>query len=177
MTFAQIGLQEHTKSGIGNATVLVNNFSTKSDYTNTIDELKKFVNSLGYHGFGEIDLKYNPNDDKYYVLEINPRQGRSSFYLTKCGFNIVEYIIKDLLYKQNLEFKFIDNQVCLSFVPKYVIKKYLKDEKLKKKIFELVHNKRYFDPLNYKKDFSLKRSLWLSLRKINYIKKYRNNKW
>lgn len=177
MTFAQIGLQEHTKSGIGNATVLVNNFSSKSNYNDIIDNLKKFINSLEYHGFGEIDLKYNSNNDKYYILEINPRQARSSYYLTKCGFNIVEYIINDLLYKKDLQFQFIKNQVCISFVPKFVIKKYLKDKKLKKKIFELVHQKKYFDPLNYKKDFSLKRSLWLTLRKINYIKKYKNNNW
>ncbi len=177
MTFAQIGLQEHTITGVGNCTVLVNGYCNLGPYGKTVEKLKEFVDTLDYQGFAEIDLKYDKDDGKYKVLEVNPRQARSSYYLTACGYNIVEYIVNDLLYEKKLEFKFIDEQVCLSFVPKKVINDYVSNKELKDKINDLIKQNKFFDPLDYKKDDLLKRKVWLSLRKINYIKKYKENNW
>lgn len=177
MTFAQIGLQERTITGVGNCTVLVNGYCNLGPYGKTVEQLREFIDTLDYQGFAEIDLKYDEDDQKFKVLEINPRQARSSYYLTPCGYNIVKYIVNDLLYKKELEFEFIDQEVCLSFVPKKVIDDYVLNRDLKDKINELIKQKRFYDPLDYSKDNLLKRKVWLSLRKLNYIKKYKENNW
>lgn len=177
MTFAQIGLQEHTHTGIGNCTLLVNGYNEYGNTDKVTEKLRKFIESINYHGVAEIDLKYDATDKKFKILEINPRQARSSYYLTACGYNILKYLVDDLIYEKDIDYHFIDEKMCLSFVPKTVIKKYVNNQKLKEEVFKLIKDKKIVDPLDYSKDKSFKRKLWLQLRKLNYIKKYRKCKW
>ena len=109
------------------------------------------------------------------VLEINPRQARSSYYLTGCGYNLVQYLMDDLFENKEHEYKFIDKVLLLSMVPKYVIKKYIVNNKYRKKALSL-YNK-HVDPLTYKGDTGIKHRIYLITRKIQYIRKYRKFKW
>ena len=116
------------------------------------------------------------------VTRYNPvflaKQKRTS---SICQFNPTNFITITfnfhILYNKNLKFKFLDQKVVLSFVPKSVIYKYVENDKLKKVIKQLIKEKKLVRPLNYKKDKNLKRKLWLFVRDINYIKKYKNNEW
>ena len=151
-----------------------------NQYGNTkkvTDKLKKFIESTGYHGICEFDLKYDLSDKIFKVLEINPRQARSSYYLTACGYNLVKYLVDDLIYEKQLDYHFIDEEMCLSFVPKKVIKEFVENQELKDKVLQLIKSKKICDPLDCKLDKSLKRKMWLKLRKVNYVKKYRKCKW
>jgi D-aspartate ligase len=177
VSFAQIGLQEHTKTGVGNCTLLVNGYSDFGNYDDQIEKMKNFLESLNYEGFAEFDLKYDVRDHKYKVFEINPRQARSSYYLTACGYNLVKYMVDDLLYHKDMDYTVIKDKMVLSFVPKTVIKKYVSNDKLKDQVFTLMKQGKVVDPLDYKGDTNFKRKLWLFARKINYIKKYKHNNW
>jgi len=177
VSFAQIGLQEHTHTGVGNCTVLVNGYNEHGDYKDQIEKMKKFLEKQKYCGFAEFDLKYDSRDDKYKVFEINPRQARSSYYLCACGFNLVKYLVDDLILDKNLEFNIIDKKMALSFVPMSVINKYVTNKNLKSEIKRLKRKKQFVDPLDYKKDNNFKRKLWLIIRKFNYLKKYKNSEW
>lgn len=172
-TFAQIGLQERTPTGIGNCTVLVNGFDEHGYKEELIYKLKEFLEKIGYHGFAEFDMKYDLRDGKYKVLEINPRQSRSGYYVCATGHNLIKYLIDDLIYNKEKEFKIIKEKIVLSFVPKKIIKKYIKNNKLNKEIKKLIKNKKLINPLKYKKDISIKRKLYLIYRDFNYIKKYK----
>lgn len=172
-TFAQIGLQEHTPTGIGNCTVLVNGYDEHGYNEEIVYKLKDFIEKIGYQGFAEFDIKYDYRDNKYKVLEINPRQSRSGYYLTACGYNLVKYLIDDLINNKQMKFEIIKNKYILSFVPKKIIKKYIKNEKLKKEIKKLIKNKKIVNPLKYKEDKNFKRKLYLLYRDINYLKKYK----
>ena len=176
-TFAQIGLQEHTESGIGNLTVLINGYNEFNNTDEIKEKLKKFLLDIGFNGICEFDLKYDVRDKKFKVFEINPRQARSSYYLTKCGYNLAKYLVDDLIYHKNHDFVFIDNKVALSFVPDFVVRTNIKNKKYKKEFFRLKRNKMFTHPLSYKKDLSVKRRVWLFKRGINYIRKYMKNKW
>ena len=176
-TFAQIGLQEHTKTGIGNCTVLVNGFSEFNGIEEQVEKMKKFLEENKYEGFAEFDMKYDVRDGKYKVFEINPRQARSSYYLTACGYNLVKYMVDDLIYKKQKKYIHINKKCVLSFVPKAVIKKYIDNKTLKNEINQILKTSKVIDPLNCKYDNSFKRKIWLFVRKFNYIKIYKNNKW
>lgn len=177
MTFAQIALQEHTPTGIGNATVVINGYNKYGNVKKITNKLKKAIEAVDYHGFCEFDLKYDIDDNKFKVLEINPRQARCSYYLAYAGYNLVKYLIDDLILELDLDYHFIDKEVCLSFVPKKVIKNYVVDEEIKNEINKLYKEKKVVNPLNYKNDSLLKRKLWLVLRNYNYNRKYKNNRW
>ena len=172
-TFAQIGLQEHTPTGIGNCTVLVNGFDEHGYQEELIYKLKGFLEKIGYQGFAEFDIKYDMRDEKYKVLEINPRQARSSYYLTATGYNLVEYLMDDLIYHKEKEFIINKEKIILTFVPKIIIKKYIKNENLIREINYLIKNKKIINPMKYKKDKKITRKLYLLYRDYNYLKKYK----
>lgn len=172
-TFAQIGLQERTPTGIGNCTVLVNGFDEHGYKEENVNKLKEFIEKIGYQGFAEFDMKYDYRDKKYKVLEINPRQSRSGYYMAACGYNLIETLIKDLIKKEKMDFKIIKEKYVLSFVPKSVINKYIENKKLKNEIKILIKNKKIVNPINYKKDKNVKRKFYIFYRNINYIKKYK----
>ena len=122
-------------------------------------------------------MKYDFRDQKYKVLEINPRQSRSGYYVCASGNNLIKYLIDDLIYNKEKEFKIIKEKLVLSFVPKKIIKKYIENNKLKKEIKEIIKNKKIINPLKYKKDKNIKRKLYLLYRDFNYLKKYKKYKF
>lgn len=175
MTLAQIALQERTKSAVGNCTVLVNGFDEHGYDKGIVKKLGDFLKSINYTGFAEFDLKYDYRDGKYKVLEINPRQARSSYYLCFCGYNLVKYLIDDVIYHKKHDCILIDKQMVLSFVPKSIIKKYVTNNTVKNKITQLIKQGNFVNPLKYKGDKNLIRKAYLLYRDFNYRKKYKNN--
>lgn len=177
MTLAQIGLQERNPGGIGNCTVLVNGFNEHGYDETIVEPLKKFMERISYQGFAEFDLKYDNRDKKYKVLEINPRQARCSYYLAAGGYNLVQYLIDDLIYHKEKPCTLMKEKIALSFVPKSVIKKYVTSEPLRKEILQLAKQKKMVNPLKYKQDKDLRRRLYLIAKDFNYKKKYKKLSW
>ena len=87
VTFAQVALQEHTKTAIGNYTALITRYNEE-----VMTKLRGFLEAVGYRGFGNFDLKYDERDGKFKVFEVNIRQGRSSYYMTAMGHNMARYL-------------------------------------------------------------------------------------
>ncbi len=176
ISFAQIGLQEHSKTMVGNAAVLINGFNQYGDNSEMIQTIKTFMETIGYQGFAEFDMKYDYRDKKFKVLEINARQGRCSYYITPIGYNLVKVLADDLIFNKAMEFSVLDKEVLLSFVPKGVIKKYVVNDVFKKKALSL-WKKGVVNPLKYSKDTCFKRKLLLCRRHIDYYKEYKNGVW
>lgn len=176
ISFAQIGLQEHSKTMVGNAAVLINGFNQYGDNSEMINTIKSFMEDIGYQGFAEFDMKYDYRDNKYKVLEINARQGRSSYYISPLGYNLVKILVDDLILNKDMNFEVIDDEILLSFVPKGVLKKYIVNETFKKKALSL-WKKGVVNPLKYKNDTNLKRKLLLARRHVDYYKEYKNGVW
>lgn len=176
VSFAQIGLQEHAKRMVGNAAILVNGMNT---YNGNVEEMaqkiKAFMESIEYKGFAEFDMKYDTRDKKFKVLEINARQGRCSYYISACGFNLVKTLVDDLILEEKLSYHFIDEEVLLSFVPKKVAKLYIQNDEFK--TYALKHWKKHVDPMKYKKDTSFLRKILLLKMKKRYIDEYKNGYW
>lgn len=177
MTFAQIGLQEHTKEGVGNCTVLVNGYNEFNNTDIIKDKIKDFLESVGYQGFCEFDLKYDTRDGKFKIFEINARQARCGYYMTACGYNMAKYLTEDVIEKKKQKFTFIKEKHVLTFVPKIVIKKHVTSKPLREEILSLAKQNKITNPLVNPKEKNLKRKTWLVLRNINYIKKYQNKDW
>ncbi len=176
MSFAQIGLQERTNSMVGNAAVLINGFNTtKGDVLKQSKNIKKFMENIHYQGFAEIDMKYDYRDNTFKVLEINARQGRCSYYVSALGKNLVKTIVDDCLYDLPKEYEFLNQQVLLSFVPKGIIKKYIKNKLFKKQALKMW--KSVIKPMQAPSDKNIKRFLMLHKRWWHYYKEYKNSYW
>jgi len=175
VSFAQIGLQEHGQSMIGNAAVLINGYSEYEGVDQMIEKIREFMETIHYQGFAEFDMKYDAREKKYKVMEINARQGRCSYYITPCGYNLIEVLAKDLIFGEKMKFQKVDKEQLLSFVPKSVVKKYIVNETYKQKVLDLWKTR--VSPLSYKKDNGLMRKLVLMKIDNNYRKAYKRNVW
>lgn len=69
VSFAQVVLQEHTKTAIGNYTALISRYNEE-----VMTKLRGFLEDVGYRGFGNFDLKFDERDGKFKVFEVNIRQ-------------------------------------------------------------------------------------------------------
>lgn len=177
IAFAQIGLQEHTSKMVGNAACLINGFTTNGYDENTALTFKNFMEEINFKGLAELDIKYDYRDKKYKILEINARQGRCSYYVAAAGYNLVKYVVDDLVYNKKHDFKLIKDEVALSYVPKRIIKKYVINKEFKKEILKLYKQKKVVNPLYYKKDLPIKRILFLVRKHFRYYKDYKNGYW
>ena len=176
MSFAQIGLQEHTKSMVGNAAVLLNGFNTtKGDTVKMSEDIRAFMESIHYTGFAEVDMKYDARENCFKVLEINARQGRCSYYVTPMGKNLVQVLVEDVLEHKENPYTLLTDKVLLSFVPKGIIKKYITNEEFKKEA--LKSWKSVVKPMDSKLDKNFKRFLLLRKRWFHYYKEYKNGYW
>lgn len=172
ISFAQVALQEHEMTAIGNYTALITRFN-KEMMTKLVD----FCEAIGYVGFGNFDLKYDERDGKFKVFEVNIRQGRSSYYINACGQNMAELFVDDLIYNKEKPLVYIDKPMLFTVVPKYVLKHFVRDAEMQEEIKTLLKQGNYVNPLFYKYDTNFKRKLYLALRQVNYVKKYRNSNW
>ena len=177
LSLAQIGLQEHTKSMVGNAAVLINGFSSFSvDQEKIKNTILKFMeNKIKMNGFYEFDLKYSEERQEFVVLEINARQGRSSYYLAALNANLIEVMVNDLVKKKELFFQDLKEICLLSFVPKSIVKKYVKNEEFKKMALKLWKNR--VSPMECKMDKNIKRFFLIKRRLWAYRKEYQNSDW
>lgn len=176
ISFAQIGLQERTKSMVGNAAVLINGLNTTSGNVKKMSEdIKKFMESIHYTGFAEVDMKYDIRDNTFKVLEINARQGRCSYYVTALGKNLVKVLVDDCLLDKQNSYTFLDKKALLSFVPKGIVKKYITNEPFKKEALKMW--KSVVKPMAAKVDKNIKRFLLLHKRWLHYYKEYKNSYW
>ena len=174
VTLAQIGLQEHKEDLVGNAAVLINGYNQYED-KNIRERVKQLAEKIGITGFAEFDLKYDNRVNDFKLLEINPRQGRSSYYLTSLGCNLVELLKRDLIDHEKLNYQELTGEVMLSFVPKKIIKDYVVNEKYKEKALSLY--KKHINPIEYKKDCSLKRLSLLYKKNKRYFSDYKDAYW
>lgn len=172
VSFAQVVLQEHTVSAIGNYTALITRFDREM-----MVKLQNFLEAVGYKGFANFDLKYDARDKKFKVFEVNIRQGRSSYYVTALGHNMAEYFVDDLIFHKPKPVTYLDEEFLFTVVPKIVLRNFVKNKVVLKDIKGLLKKGKYVNPLFYKKDKHFKRKLYLLARQVNYYKKYRNNQW
>ena len=91
------------------------------------------------------------------------------------GDNLIEVMAKDLINKEELPLLDLDDEVLLSFVPKSIVKKYIKNGDFKKKALSMW--KKRVSPMECNLDTNLKRFLLMKKRLWHYRKDFKNAYW
>ena len=154
---------------------MINGYNQYGGTEETVNKLKNFLESIGYRGFCEFDLKYDSREKDFKVMEINPRQARSSYYLCALGHNLIKMLLEDVFEGKEHEFELLTEEFMLHMVPKNIIKKYIANDEYREEALKLWKAHKHVDPMHFKKDKSFKQRLYLKLRAFNYKKKYRTN--
>ena len=169
MALGHVLLEEHTPKGIGNHAVILNEYNRE-----LYDKYKNLLEKLDYRGFSNFDIKYDPRDGKYKAFEINPRQGRSNFYVTNSGYNLAKMVVDEFLSgKEIQDTVLVSNKKLWIVIPKQVAFTYITDEECKNEMKELISKGEYVNPLFYEKYRSLKRTLSLFKSQLSHYAKYK----
>lgn len=171
MSLGQPILEEYHPKTFGNYAAII---SIKGKIT-IMDDIKRFLEDIGYKGAANFDIKMDANTGKYYVFEINPRPGRSSFFSACAGASIIEAYIEDLVYNRLEDMTLNTDEILWLNVPMYLVKKYVKDKSILEKVSELKREKKVYHTLKFKKDSNIKRRMTTLIhyaRKVHYYPKY-----
>ena len=168
IALGQALLEEHSPEGIGSYAAIIN---TRDDAL--AQQMKNFLEDIGYVGFANFDMKLDPRDGKYKLFEMNLRQGRSSFFVTASGYNLAKWLADDVIYRKEQPLTIADNKVLWSIIPKGVIYRYVADESLKAQAKALIQEGKYCQSLYYKPDMSMKRRIGWLKNQFHYYQKYK----
>lgn len=95
-------LEEYAPALLGNYAAIITR-SNKELYK----KIQNFLEGIGYVGFSNIDLKYDKRSNKYLAFELNPRLGRSSFFVRATGYNVIKTFVDNVVNNTN-------PQICFS---------------------------------------------------------------
>lgn len=168
MCLGHVLLEEHTPHGIGNHAVII----TEPDNSFTAS-IKSLLEKIGYVGFSNLDIKYDQRDGKYKVFEINPRQGRSNYYVTGSGCNIAALLVKDRIDNEPLDYQSVETENLWLVVPKGVAFKYIRPIQYKTKMKELISAGKVVNPLLYQPDMGFGRSIRTFKSIMSHYVKYK----
>lgn len=169
MCLGHVLLEEHTPYGIGNHAVIINEYDR-----DLMEKFKALLESIGYTGFSNFDIKYDMRDGKFKVFEINVRQGRSNFYVTGAGYNIMEYVVKDHVFGEELgDTVYADKENLWLVIPKKVAFDYIKPIEYKTRMKSLIRKGQVINPLFCKGDNNAKRMLRLAKQHMSHFAKYK----
>lgn len=159
-------LEEQTPEGIGNYAAIL---SVEDDAL--MEKMKAFLEDMEWEGFSNFDMKYDSRTGEYKLFEMNPRQGRSSFFVTASGYNLAKWLVEDVVEGKPLELTIAHTQSLWMIAPFGVIKKYLKDPQLLQESIRLKKAGKASHQLFCKEDFSFKRLIWYIKSQLNYYRK------
>ena len=163
-------LEEHTPKGVGNHAAILTEYNRP-----LMDKLAAFLEAVGYTGFANFDIKYDPRDGSYRVFEINLRQGRSNYYVTGAGINLTKLLVEDRLEEKDLgDPVFYQGESYWHSIPNKIVWDYTGDAALVKKAKAIADAGQDTTALDYPFDLkgNLLRRLYIWEHYRRYKKKY-----
>lgn len=174
MQFASFGhvlLEEHTPGALGNPAGIITQAGGE-----LVEQARRFLEGIGWTGYANFDLKFDPRDGSTVFFELNPRLGRSNFYITAAGQNAVELYVRE--YVQGLDPlppsapAELTNEHLYTVLPHRLLLKYVADPVLRKRTKGLMRSRRATNPLWYRAEWDPRRVFYLLLAQFNQFRKY-----
>lgn len=129
MTTGKILMHDRTPELIGNYSAITNAYEKEFSL-----QLKAFLEKINFTGICHFDVQYDIKRKKFYVFEMNIRQGRSNLYTLASGVNLIEYVIDDYIYNKKKDFYIANKEFTVSILPKCLLKYCLSKNNQKVKI-------------------------------------------
>jgi D-aspartate ligase len=114
-------MHDRTPELIGNYSAITNAYNEEFSL-----KIKNFLEKINFTGICHFDVEYDVKRKKFYVFEMNIRQGRSNFYTYASGANLMSLIVDDYIYNKNNKFYIANEKFTVSIIPKFLLKYCLK---------------------------------------------------
>lgn len=121
----------------------------------------RLLRAARYTGYVNFDIKVDPRDGGCRFLELNPRPGGSSDYVSQAGFNLARWIWNDLVEGRRQETQYCHTRHLWLGVPKFVLRRYAPEGPIRDEALELIRSGRYSRSAVDPSDMSPRRALHL----------------
>lgn len=172
--FGHVLLEEHTPGALGNPAGIV----TGHDEV-VVEQATRLLEHIGWTGYANFDLKYDPRDGRTVFFELNPRLGRSNLYVTAGGRNTAELYVREHL--QGLDPMPEDAPVHLegahlyTVLPRWLLRRYIGSRSLRARVRALGRAGRATNPLWYRAETSPRRWAYVLANQANQVRKFRRS--
>ncbi|MBM6999527.1 hypothetical protein I3I95_05205 [bacterium] len=164
-------LEDHMPTAVGNPVCIM---MERNDAI--AGQAARFLKHVGYHGYANFDVKYDPRDGKYRFFEINTRPGRNSFYMSIGGVNFVTLAVEDLVLHHQIPRRVACDEGLYTVVPRMVVNRTVKDAELRRRACALFDAGKAQNPLFFRED-TLAHSFWSHAMYFNQIRKFKRYVW
>lgn len=164
-------LEDHMPTAIGNPVCIM------LDRNDQIaQQAARFLKHVGYRGFSNFDVKYDPRDGSYRFFEINTRPGRNSFYMQIGGANIARLLVDEFVLGREIPEQVACDRGLYTVVPRCVVRRTVADKTVRRKALSLYDQGKAKCPTFYHAD-SLKHGFWARLQYLNQVRKFKRYVW
>ena len=170
MCLGHVLLEEHTPKGLGNHAAIVTEYNEE-----LMLRYKALLESIGYTGYANFDIKYDERDGSFRTFEINTRLGRSNYYITAAGNNPAKTLVGDYIDGSlGDELRLSREEIYWRYVPDKVVFTFVKGE-LAERVRRLLREKKAYSSMRYDYDLRMnpRRRFFIFMHEHNHVKKFR----
>jgi len=91
--YGEVLLEEHAPGALGNPAAIITTRNSEA-----VAAATRILEDVGWQGYANFDLKYDPRDGVAKFFELNPRLGRSNYYIAGTGANPVKFYVEEWLH-------------------------------------------------------------------------------
>ena len=152
----------HQSNFIGNASIIhvTDNPGLRNMATTVCQKLR-------LRGLFSIDIKIDARSGVPYLLDVNPRWGRGSYFSVVGGTNMARDIVADFVDGEDAEPVVASSEGIYHFVPLSVTKHWVRDRELARSLKGI---KNVVHPLSYGADLHPKRLIYRRLADVNQVR-------
>lgn len=172
-------LEEHSPGAIGNPAAIITGVNREA-----VAQAQRLCTALGWTGYANFDLKFDPRDGRTKFFELNPRLGRSNYYVTAGGHNPVTWYVDEHVRgalplvgpgSGRGEDGIVQDQpeVLYTVVPVALVKRYTTLPEARAQLDAVVRAKRVANPVIYRGvERSPRRWANIAAAMLNYVRKF-----
>ncbi|MEG3615195.1 carboxylate--amine ligase [Isoptericola haloaureus] len=178
--YGHVLLEEHTPGALGNPAGIITQVNHE-----VVEQATRLLEHVGWTGFANFDLKYDPRDGRYVFFELNPRLGRSNFYITAAGANAVTFYVHEHLAGLDPDPRDVlgpdvplsasgelEAEHLYTVLPGPLLRRYVLDDDVRAQARRLARRGRSTNPLWYRAETNPRRLAYLAVAQLNQWRKY-----
>ncbi|SNU00819.1 D-aspartate ligase [Ruaniaceae bacterium KH17] len=141
-------------------------------YPEIAEPVGQLLQGIGYRGFATADIKVDPRTGERYLLDINPRIGRSSYLMPIGGVHGLMAALADWSGRTH-DPQRTSGSAVYRIVPKRLLNRYVTDPELLAHVKKAAHDGGAIHPLDYREDRNTQRTLFRYAASLNHMRNLR----
>ncbi len=170
-SFGHVLLEEHAPSAIGNPAAILTDHDEVS-----VEHARRMLAHVGWTGWANFDLKHDPRTGRTVFFELNPRLGRSNFYVAAgqvdpVGPYVREHVLGLEPFAPGSPARAAEGHL-FTVLPRQLLLRYLPEQGLRERVRAAYRSGQVHNPLWYAPERDPRRLAYLAASHANQVRKF-----